>query len=93
MSAVADLAPKTAPPANARECNVLLHDDNVNDMAHVVQSLLKCVPQLGQERAINIMLEAHSTGTGLVITCDQEPAEFYCESLRGCGLVSSIEPV
>jgi len=39
-----------------------------------------------------VMLEAHNTGVGLVIVCDIEPAEFYCESLKAKGLSSTIEP-
>jgi ATP-dependent Clp protease adaptor protein ClpS len=39
-----------------------------------------------------VMLEAHNTGVGLVIVCDIEPAEFYCETLKSKGLTSSIEP-
>jgi len=27
-----------------------------------------------------------------VIICDLEPAEFYCETLKGKGLSSSLEP-
>ncbi|MFN9959006.1 MAG: ATP-dependent Clp protease adaptor ClpS, partial [bacterium] len=32
------------------------------------------------------------TGVGLVIVCDLEPAEFYCETLKAKGLTSPIEP-
>lgn len=39
-----------------------------------------------------VKLEAHNTGVGLVIVCDLEPAEFYCESLKAKGLTSTIEP-
>ena len=40
------------------------------------------MPQLSEQDAISIMLEAHNTGVGLVIVCDLEPAEFYSESLK-----------
>jgi ATP-dependent Clp protease adaptor protein ClpS len=71
---------------------VLLHNDPVNAMEYVVQSLREVVPSLSEQDAIAIMLEAHNTGVGLVIVCDIEPAEFYCESLRAKGLTSSMEP-
>jgi ATP-dependent Clp protease adaptor protein ClpS len=71
---------------------VLLHNDDYNSMEHVVQVLLKTVPSLTQPQAVDIMMEAHVNGTALVITCAQEHAEFYCESLRSHGLSSTIEP-
>lgn len=71
---------------------VLLHNDPFNSMEHVVQSLIEVVPSLSQPQAINIMMEAHNNGLALVVTCALEPAEFYCESLQGKGLTSTIEP-
>jgi len=71
---------------------VLLHNDDFNPMEHVVQSLMQTVPSLTQPQAVNIMMEAHTNGLALVITCALEPAEFYCETLKGHGLSSSIEP-
>ena len=47
---------------------------------------------LSEQDAIAVMLEAHNTGVGLVIVCDLEPAEFYCETLKAKGLTSTIEP-
>ncbi len=70
---------------------VLLHNDPVNSMEYVATSLREVLPQLSEQDAISIMLEAHNTGVGLVIICDLEPAEFYSESLRSKGLTSSIE--
>tara|TARA_B100000609_G_C17093244_1_gene370460 strand:- start:10 stop:327 length:318 start_codon:yes stop_codon:yes gene_type:complete len=70
---------------------VLLHNDPVNSMEYVTNSLREVVPQLSEQDAIAIMLEAHNTGVGLVIICDLEPAEFYSESLKSKGLTSSIE--
>ena len=71
---------------------VLLHNDDFNPMEHVVQVLLQTVPNLTQPQAIDIMMEAHTNGIALVITCAQEHAEFYCESLKSHGLTSTIEP-
>ena len=70
---------------------VLLHNDSVNSMEYVTISLREVVPQLSEQDAISIMLEAHNTGVGLVIVCDLEPAEFYSESLKSKGISSSIE--
>ncbi len=71
---------------------VLLHNDPVNTMDYVVKTLRQIVPQLSEQDAMAVMLETHNTGVGLVITCDLEPAEFYCESLKSKGLTSTIEP-
>ena len=70
---------------------VLLHNDAENTMEYVVQTLREVVPKLSEQQAIAVMLEAHSTGIGLVIICDIEPAEFYSESLKSKGLTSTIE--
>lgn len=77
---------------HAPRYRVLLHNDDFNSMEHVVQALLKTVSSLTQPQAINIMMEAHNSGVALVITCEQEHAEFYCESLKLQGLSSTIEP-
>jgi len=71
---------------------VLLHNDEYNSMEHVVQVLMKTVPSITQPQAISIMMEAHTNGIALVITCAQEHAEFYCETLKQHGLTSTIEP-
>jgi len=71
---------------------VLLHNDDFNPMEHVVQVLMQTVPSLTQPQAVDIMMEAHTNGIALVITCAQEHAEFYCETLKNHGLTSTIEP-
>ncbi|NEO58210.1 MAG: ATP-dependent Clp protease adapter ClpS [Okeania sp. SIO3B5] len=71
---------------------VLLHNDDFNSMEYVVQALMKTVPSLTQPQAVDIMMEAHSNGIALVITCALEHAEFYCQNLKHQGLTSTIEP-
>ena len=71
---------------------VLLHNDDFNSMEHVVQTLITTVAGMTQPQAVDIMMEAHTNGIALVITCALEHAEFYCETLRGHGLTSTIEP-
>jgi len=44
------------------------------------------------QEALNIMLEAHTTGVGVVTVCEKEIAEYYCEVLKSFKLWSSIEP-
>ena len=38
-------------------------------MEHVVQVLLQTVPNLTQPQAVSVMMEAHTNGIALVITC------------------------
>jgi ATP-dependent Clp protease adaptor protein ClpS len=61
-------------------------------MEYVVESLMKVVPSLSIPQAVNVMMQAHVAGVGVVIICALEHAEFYCEGLNGKGLTSSIEP-
>lgn len=76
----------------APKYRVLLHNDDFNSMEHVVESLLKVVPSLTMPQAVDIMMQAHTDGTAVVIVCTLEHAEFYCEGLQGQGLTSTIEP-
>jgi ATP-dependent Clp protease adaptor protein ClpS len=71
---------------------VLLHNDDFNPMEYVVRVLLETVNTLTQPQAVSIMMEAHQSGIALVITCAQEHAEFYSETLNNHGLMSTIEP-
>jgi ATP-dependent Clp protease adaptor protein ClpS len=71
---------------------VLLHNDDFNSMEYVVGTLMQTIAGMTQPQAVDIMMEAHTNGMALVITCIQEHAEFYCETLKNHGLDSSIEP-
>jgi ATP-dependent Clp protease adaptor protein ClpS len=90
-AAVLEKAPERVRKPSPRY-KVLLHNDPVNSMEYVVTTLRQVVPSLSEQDAIAVMLEAHNTGIGLVIVCDIEPAEFYCETLKAKGLSSTIEP-
>ncbi|HEY9644884.1 MAG TPA: ATP-dependent Clp protease adapter ClpS [Chroococcidiopsis sp.] len=77
---------------HAPRYKVLLHNDDHNSMEYVVETLIKTVSSLTVPQAVSIMMEAHTNGIALVITCEQEHAEFYCETLKAHGLSSTIEP-
>ena len=70
---------------------VMLHNDEVNPMDHVVTALLKSVPQLSEADATRIMLEAHENGRAVVIVCPLEPAELYRDRLTSFSLGCTIE--
>ncbi|KAK2976495.1 hypothetical protein RJ640_001040 [Escallonia rubra] len=78
---------KMAPPYR-----VMLHNDNYNKREYVVQVLMKVIPGMTVDTAVNIMQEAHYNGLAVVIICAQADAEEHCMQLRGNGLLSSIEP-
>ena len=70
---------------------VVLHNDDYNTMAYVVTCLLNTVRVLSEERAIEIMYEAHTRGRANVITCPLETAEFYRDRLEALVLTATIE--
>ncbi|CAO2828402.1 unnamed protein product [Amaranthus hypochondriacus] len=78
---------KIAPPYR-----VILHNDNFNKREYVVQVLMKVIPGMTVDNAVNIMQEAHHNGLSVVIVCAQADAEEHCMQLRSNGLLSSIEP-
>jgi ATP-dependent Clp protease adaptor protein ClpS len=71
---------------------VLLHNDDFNSMEHVVEVLVSNIPHMSPPHAIDIMMQAHQYGIALVIVCNQEHAEHYCEILKSNNLTSTIEP-
>lgn len=92
------MPPATRPAERTRSLSeilppyrVVLHNDDVNDMAHVVRSLLASVSELTEERATEIMLHAHEHGHADVITCPLEHAELYRDRLRSHGLTATVE--
>jgi ATP-dependent Clp protease adaptor protein ClpS len=70
---------------------VMLHNDDHNDMLHVVHSIVICVPEVETEQAVAIMMEAHHNGQAHVITCPLERAELYRDRLESRGLTATIE--
>ena len=73
------------PPAT-----VVLHNDDVNSMDHVVRALLTSVPEVDLERAAEIMLQAHNHGEADLISCPLERAELYRDRLESHGLTATI---
>lgn len=70
---------------------VVLHNDDVHSMDYVVDALLKSVPGLTQPEAIDVMLEAHEKGRGVVIVCPLEQAEHYRDRIKSFSLSCTIE--
>ena len=71
--------------------SVILHNDDDHSMEFVIAALVKSVPSLSTERAMEIMMEAHTSDRAVVITCPLEPAELYRDRIKTFGLGVSIE--
>jgi ATP-dependent Clp protease adaptor protein ClpS len=70
---------------------VLLHNDDVNSMDHVVKALRQ-VFRFDLEECVRIMIEAHDKGIALCIVEPLEQAELHRDQLRSFSLVATIEP-
>lgn len=72
---------------------VLIHNDDVNSMQHVVESLTHCVPALTREEAFEIMMRAHESGQARVTIAPHDQASRYRSCLESRGLTATIEPL
>lgn len=85
--------PKPNPPRvdSLPPYRVLLHNDDVNDHMHVLQTLMELTP-LDKERSVLVMLEAEKTGVALVLMTHKERAELYADQFKSKSLTVTIEP-
>jgi ATP-dependent Clp protease adaptor protein ClpS len=83
--------PAKPPVEHLPPFRVLLHNDDVSDMVFVVRSIVELTP-LNQERAVQVMLEAHKTGVGLLLVTHKERAELYQDQFQSKKLTVTIEP-
>lgn len=70
---------------------VLLHNDDVNGMEHVVNVLMR-VFRFQRTKCERIMLEAHYNGLALCAVEPFEQAEFHRDRMISFSLVATIEP-
>ena len=70
---------------------VLLHNDDVNSIDHVILTILKLTP-LKPEEAVKRTLEAHERGLSLLLMTHRERAELYCEQFATFQLTVTCEP-
>ena len=85
--------PRTAPPRLDKmpPWKVLLHNDDVNDMLHVVESIVM-LGLANRHVAMLRTLEAHSKGIALLLVTHRERAELLQEQLASRKLTATIEP-
>lgn len=94
MTAVADPQAQTAPP-QVRQLPpfaVVLHNDDVNEMARVVHVLVEIV-RVKLPDAFGLTLEAHNEGEAVVCRTHRERAEFLRDQLLSKGLIATIERI
>lgn len=84
-------APAKPKPRQLPPYKVLLHNDDVNEIQHVVLSIMKLTP-LTQEAAVEKTLEAHMRGLALLLVTHKERAELYAEQFASVSLTVTIEP-
>lgn len=83
-------APARRKPKQLPPWKVLLHNDDENDMGYVVDTIVMLTP-LGEQMAIQKMLEAHTAGVTLLLTTHQERAELYRDQFTSRQLIVTIE--
>jgi ATP-dependent Clp protease adaptor protein ClpS len=65
---------------------VIVLNDDVNTFDHVVESLVRVLPGMGEKKAWKIAIHIHTTGSAVVWSGPQEQAEFYHSQLSSLGL-------
>lgn len=70
---------------------VILHNDDVNTFEHVIRSILK-LTDLNEHEAIQRTIEAHQTGSSLLLVTHKERAELYVEQFASFTLTVTCEP-
>ncbi|USN99026.1 MAG: ATP-dependent Clp protease adaptor ClpS [Phycisphaeraceae bacterium] len=69
---------------------VILHNDNTNDMVHVVESIVMLTPH-SRHTAVELMLRAHTRGRAKLLDTHRERAELYVEQFRSRRLTVTME--
>ncbi len=87
----AAVLPAATKPRHLPMYNVLLHNDDVNDMEYVVETIVMLTP-LTELEANERMKEAHSGDCALLLVIHRERAELYVEQFHSRNLTVTIEP-
>lgn len=69
---------------------VILHNDDVNDVEHVILTILKLTP-LGEQEALLKTIEAHETGCSVLLVTTKERGELYVEQFATFNLIVTCE--
>jgi ATP-dependent Clp protease adaptor protein ClpS len=82
--------PAPSKPRQLPPWKVLLHNDDVNDMGYVIDTIAMLTP-LKRADAAQRMLEAHLRGVTLLLTTHKERAELYKDQFASRQLTVTIE--
>lgn len=74
----------------SEDFNLILHNDHVNDMDHVVLSLSK-VCKVSIEKGTRIMRTAHETGRSIILNGNIDDLHYMKLGLESLGLTISVE--
>ncbi len=69
---------------------VLLHNDDVNDIVYVVETIVDLTP-LNIKSATEATFEAHEQGVALLLVTHRERAELYVEQFKSKNLTVTME--
>lgn len=69
---------------------VLLHNDDVNTAEKVINKVQEIV-KFDEEKAVEVVLEAHEEGVALLLITHQEKAELIVESFESCKITVTTE--
>jgi ATP-dependent Clp protease adapter protein ClpS len=83
--------PAPAPVQALPPWRVLLHNDEVNEIGFVIESLCRFA-RLSVPAATRCTMEAHKKGLSMVIATHREHAELIAEQLSSLRLKVTIEP-
>lgn len=82
---------ETVKPRHLPMYRVILHNDDANDVEHVIESIVMLTP-LNAQDAAEKTVEAHKTGCSLLLVIHKERAELYAEQFHSRSLTVTIEP-
>jgi ATP-dependent Clp protease adaptor protein ClpS len=83
--------PSRKKPGKLPPWKVVLHNDHLNTMEDVVNTIRLLTP-LSEQAAVRRMLEAHARGRTLLMTTHRERAELYKDQFASRRLTVTIGP-
>lgn len=89
-TAVLETEPEHPQAKHLPPWRVLLHDDDVNDMLYVAETIVE-LTTLNRHDAVQRMLEAHNTGIALLLMTHREHAELLGDQFASKRLTVTIE--
>ena len=83
--------PRQSPTKPLPPWKVLLHNDDVNEIQFVVETV-RMLTTLGRQEAQMRVAEAHKRGLALLLTTHRERAELYQQQFSSRNVTVTIEP-